>query len=126
MAHKHCACIEFILSDLNRHGFAAGQLLHYHLGANDEEGKDAPPEKLFIAFATADVTLTGWRLGRISDHLCEGNLLAVRSLPARYGNLDPTDRFDGNLRHEQIGRIQVACCGLNWDRRKVSGVPATS
>ena len=102
MAQKHCACIEFLSSDLNRHGFAIGQFLHYHIGANDEEGKNALPEKLQLAFATADVTLTGWRLGRISDHLCEGNLLAVRSLPARYGNLDPTDLFVAKISVEPI------------------------
>ena len=102
MAHKHCACIEFTSSDRNRHGFATSQLLHYHLGANDEPDHDAPPEKLAIAFATADVTLTGWRLRWLSDCLCEGNLLAVRSLPARYGNLDPTELFVARISVEPI------------------------
>ena len=103
-AHKHCACIEFILSDRDRHGFATGQLLHYHLGANDEEGKDAPPEKLFIAFATADVTLTGWRLGRISDHLCEGNLLAVRAVSIRYADLEPSRPHVARIAIEPISK----------------------
>ena len=64
--------------------------------------KDAPPEKLSIAFATADVTLTGWRLNRITEHLRDGNLLAVRSLPSRYSNLDPTALFVSEIRVEPI------------------------
>lgn len=90
---KHCPCVEFILAENERPGFHASQLLHYHLVAN-EGGNDGTPqgasEKLTIAFATADVTLTGWRLHRLADDLRDGDLLAVRSLPARYANLDTT------------------------------------
>ena len=46
------------------------------------------PQSLIIA--TADVTLTGWRLDRIADTLRDGDFLAVRSLPSRYANLDKT------------------------------------
>ncbi len=55
---------------------------------NGVPNRDAPPEKLTTAFATADVTLTGWRLDRIADDLRDGDLLAVRALPARYANPD--------------------------------------
>jgi len=72
-----------------RHGFHASQLLHYRLAPNDTAGNEAPPEKLTIAFATADVTLTGWRLERIVQRLRDGDLLAVRTRPARYTQLDP-------------------------------------
>jgi hypothetical protein len=89
---KHCPCIEFILAQPEsgvpqRHGFHASQLLHYRLEAN-EGGQGAPPEKLTLAFATADVTLTGWRLDRIADDLRGGDLLAVRTLLTRYAQLD--------------------------------------
>ena len=50
---------------------------------NNEGDKHAPPEKLSLAFATADVTLTtltGWRLDRIADDLRDGLLLAVSAL----------------------------------------------
>jgi hypothetical protein len=43
-----------------------------------------------IAFATADVTLTGWRLDRMADDIRDGDFLAVRTLPTRYANLDKT------------------------------------
>jgi hypothetical protein len=46
------------------------------------------PEKLALAFATADVTLTGCRLDRIADSLRDGQLLAVRAVPARYAGID--------------------------------------
>jgi len=95
---KHCPCVEFLLADSEaarsrRHGFHASQLLDYCLQPNEAETKDAPPEKLTLSFATADVRLTGWRLDRIADHLREGDLLAVRALPARYAHLDPGKCF---------------------------------
>ncbi len=102
LSHKHCACIEFVLSDQDRQGFHASQLLHYRLGANDDEQTDAPPEKLCIAFATADVTLTGWRLNRVTEHLRDGNLLALRAIPTRYANVDPTALIVANISVEPI------------------------
>lgn len=90
---KHCPCVEFILGEHDRHGFHTSQLLHYRLEANDGGNGGTPqgaPEKLTIAFATADVTLTGWRLDRLADDLRDGDLLAVRVLPTRYANLDKT------------------------------------
>jgi len=84
---KHCPCLEFILAENERHGFHTSQLLHYRREANEGD-KDAPPENLTLAIATADVTLTGWRLDRIADDRRDGDLPAVRSLPSRYANLD--------------------------------------
>ena len=114
VSHKHCACIEFVLSDQDRQGFQASQLLHYRLATNDDDGKDAPPEKLSIAYATADVTLTGWRLDRITEHLRDGNLLAVRSRPSRYlsgvapantdGTLNPTVVFVSDINVVSVGK----------------------
>ena len=84
---KHCPCVEFILGERDRHGFHSSQLLHYRLEANEGGNGGTPqgaPDKLTIAFATADVTLTGWRLDRLADDLRDGDLLAVRILPKRY------------------------------------------
>ncbi len=90
-AQKHCACIEFVLGErepgsglTRRHGFNISQLLHYRVEANSAAGNNAPPEKLIIAFTTADVTLLGWRLDRVAERLRDGDLLAVRTLPPRY------------------------------------------
>jgi hypothetical protein len=88
-AQKHCACIEFVLNEKERHGFAISQLLHYHLEANPSQDFKAPPERMIVAFATADVVLLGWRLGRLANKLRDGELLAARTLPARYANIDP-------------------------------------
>jgi hypothetical protein len=105
---KHCPCVEFILADPEsglpqHHGFHTTQLLHYRLESNDG-GKDAPPEKLTIAFATADVTLAGWRLDRIADHLRDGDLLTVRALPARYANLDKSKCAVASISVEPVGK----------------------
>ena len=51
------------------------------------------PQKLTLDFATADVALTGWRLYRLCEELREGDVLAVRTLPDRYVNLDQNNTF---------------------------------
>lgn len=77
---KALGCLEFVLSDNERHGFAASQLLHYHLDVNPSTDPDAPPQRLVLGFATGDVILVGWRLGRSANNLRDGELLAIRSL----------------------------------------------
>ncbi len=67
---KHCPRVEFVIDQTEsglpqRHGFPTSQLLQYRLGPNDADGEETPPERLTIAFATADVVLFGWRLGWI-------------------------------------------------------------
>jgi hypothetical protein len=49
-------------------------------------------------------TPTGWRLDHLTRHLRDGDLLAVRSLPSRYGTLDPTDVFVAKIMVEPIGK----------------------
>ena len=83
--------------------FLRSQLIPQHLESNDT-GKDAPPEKLTLAFATADVTLTGWRLDRLADDIRDGELLAVRALPTRYANLDKTKCAVAAIMVEPVGK----------------------
>jgi hypothetical protein len=49
-----------------------------------KDDKNEPPQKLALAFSTADVVVLGWRLGHLADKLQENNLAAVRILPERY------------------------------------------
>ena len=65
---------------------------------------DATPKKLSIVFATANVTLTGWRLNRITEHLRDGDLLAVRAISIRYANVDPTALIVANITVEPMGK----------------------
>ena len=87
---KYCPCIEFHLDEEHRHGFHTSQLIHYTLEPNPDAGeeKTAPPQKLAIAFSTADVVILGWRLGRLADLLRENDLATVHVLPKRYADLD--------------------------------------
>ena len=80
---KYCACIEFHLSEHKRRGFHTSQLIDYTLEPNPDAGddKNAPPQKLALAFSTADVVVLGWRLGHLADKLQENDLAAVRALP---------------------------------------------
>ena len=50
------------------------------------------------AFATADVAIVGWRLSTLSDHLRDGDLLVVRSRPARYVHLEPKRTFVAEIK----------------------------
>lgn len=92
---KYCACIEFHLDEHRRYGFQAGQLLHYILEPTPdaEERKDAPPQKLVIAFSTADVEILGWRLSALADKLRENDLATVRVRSKRYAALDGNKPF---------------------------------
>jgi hypothetical protein len=87
---KYCACVEFHLDEERRHGFHTSQLIQYTLEPNPDAGEDetAPPQKLAIAFSTADVVILGWRLGRLADLLRENDLATVHVLPKRYADLD--------------------------------------
>ena len=66
------------------------KLIEYTLEANPDadDDKNAPPQKLSLAFSTADVVILGWRLGLLADRLQENDLAAVRALPKRYADMD--------------------------------------
>ena len=87
---RYCACIEFHLSEHRRHAFHSSQLIEYTLEPNPdaEDDKNEPPQKLALAFSTADVVVLGWRLGFLADKLQENDLAAVRALAKRYADVD--------------------------------------
>ena len=87
---KYCACIEFHLTEHKRRGFPTSQLMDYTLEPNPEaeDNKNEPPQKLVLAFSTADVVVLGWRLGTLADKLRENDLATVHVLPKRFGELD--------------------------------------
>ena len=62
-----------------------------------EDDKNAPPQKLAIAFSTADVVVLGWRLGLLADRLQENDLAAVRALPKRYADVDRHTPFVASI-----------------------------
>jgi hypothetical protein len=103
---KYCACIEFHLDEERRRGFHTSQLIDYILEPNPDTGvdKNAPPQKLTLAFSTADVVILGWRLGRLADLLRENNLATVHVLPKRYADLDRVRPFVASLVITSISR----------------------
>jgi len=88
--NKYCACVEFEFENEDRHGFHTSQLIDYTLKANSDAGDDkaAPPQKLTLAFSTADVVIFGWRLDRLADLLRDNELSSVRELPKSYAEMD--------------------------------------
>lgn len=91
---KHCYCIEFRIGK-QRRGFHSSHLIEYTLEENPDakDDQNTPPEKLVLAFSTADVTLSGWRLGRLADALRDNELAAVGLSPKRYADLDPSKPY---------------------------------
>jgi hypothetical protein len=65
-------------------------LIDCTLEPNPDAGQDknAAPQKLTLAFSTADVVILGWRLGRLADLLREIDLATVYVLPNRNADLD--------------------------------------
>jgi len=103
---KYCACIEFHLAEHKRRGFHTSQLIEYALEPNPDAGddKNAPPQKLALAFSTADVVILGWRLGRLADLLRENNLATVHVLSKRYADLDRARPFVASVNITPISK----------------------
>ena len=64
-------CIEFHQSEQSRRAFHSSQLIESAPEPNPdaEDDKNEPPQKLSLAFSTADVVVLGWRLGHLVDKL---------------------------------------------------------
>jgi hypothetical protein len=75
--------VEFQVTPHSRSGFPIGQLCHYTLESNAAEG-DEPPERLTLAFPTADVVIVGARLGKLVEAVNDRALVAVIPLDARH------------------------------------------
>ncbi len=91
IVNKHCYCIEF-RSGTQRRGFQSSHLIEYTLEENSDAKEDTntPPEKIVLAFSTADVTISGWRLGRLADALRDNELAVVSADAKRSGDFDPS------------------------------------
>jgi len=99
-SNKYCFCIAFHLDEHDSHGFPSSQLIHYTLASNPdaEDDKNAPSQKLALAFSTADVVILGWRLGLIAEKLRENELATVHVLSKRYGELERSMPFVASIK----------------------------
>jgi hypothetical protein len=88
--NSHSAFIEFYLDEHHRKAFSTSHLITYSLDPNPEaeDDKTEPPQKLHLAFSTADVVILGWQLALLADRICENRLYAVSILAKRYAELD--------------------------------------
>jgi hypothetical protein len=104
--NKYCACIEFQLDKENHHGFHTSQLIDYTLEPNPDASGDrnAPPQKFTIAFSTADVVISGWRLETLAKNLCQNELALVRIQPKRYEDLDRFKSFVASIKITAIAK----------------------
>lgn len=99
-ANTYAACIEFHQDKHHRRGFHASQLIDYTLEPNPDAGddKNQPPQKLSIAFSTADVVVLGWRLGFLANYLRDNKLTALCVLPKRYAELERAVAFVASIK----------------------------
>ena len=80
------AFIEFRPDAHRRLGFPWAQLCHYTLEPNHDAELDAP-ERLTLAFSTADVVLVGARLAKLVELINEHDLASVSVVDARHAGL---------------------------------------
>lgn len=82
--------LEFHPDPEHTFGFAIAQLINYSTEPLPAERGLPPMQRLNLAFCTADVTITGWRLTHIADALRTGQGGAVLILPAstRYEKME--------------------------------------
>jgi hypothetical protein len=110
---KYCACIEFRLSEHQRRAFHSSQLIEYTLEPNPDakDDKNEPPQKLTLAFSTADVVVLGWLLSHLADKLQENDLAAVRVASKRYAEVDRHSPFVASITITPIAKADV---GKGW------------
>ena len=108
-AITYAACIEFHIDQHHRRGFSASQLIDYTLEPNPDadDGPNAPPEKLALAFSTADVVVLGWRLDFLADRLRENKLAAIGVLPKRYAELERIAAFVSSIVITPVGKDEI-------------------
>ena len=73
---------------------------------DDNGGRAQAPQKLALAFSTADVVVLGWRLGTLADKLRENDLATVHVLPKRFGELDRSKPFVASIEVKPIADRQ--------------------
>jgi hypothetical protein len=92
--------VEFRPDAHTKTGFPA-QLCHYTLEPN--AGDEAAPERLTLAFHSADVVLVGARLAKLVELIGSNNLANVNTLDARYA--------DTLGKSPWVAKITIKFCG---------------
>ena len=83
------ATIDFFTSDKRVYGFPYHHLINYVMDANPDldRNRDAPPERLALAFSSHDVVVLGWRLQGVLKHFHDAKITAIRAYDVRYADL---------------------------------------
>ena len=109
-SHGGAYFIELRPDPRTKTGFPVAQLCHYTLEANPsaDEGKEAP-ERLTLGFSTADVVVTGARLGKLVELINEHGLASVSAVDARYAGTVGRGPWVARI---TIARLDKAGAGL--------------
>jgi hypothetical protein len=97
--------IEFHFDEQRRKAFSIGHLITYSVDPNPDavDSKGEPPDKLHLAFSTADVYVLGWRLDTLANNLREDKLYAIAVMPKRYADMDRKSPFVSSIVIKPIG-----------------------
>ena len=81
--------IDFFTGDKRVYGFPYHHLINYVMDANPDldRNRDAPPERLALAFSSHDVVVLGWRLQVLLKFFHDAKITTIRAFDARYANL---------------------------------------
>lgn len=90
--------LEFRPTANTRVGFSYAQLCHYTLEPNPYPELSVAPERLTVAFSSADVVVYGARLGQVVDELAKQTVDWITVVDERYANLSE---------RPWVGRIDV-------------------
>ena len=84
--HLYSASISILADDGRTYGFATSQYVDFVHEANPGMQNDsgAPPERMRLRFATAEVMMLGSRLELIASALSEGQLRGLKAISQRY------------------------------------------
>ena len=87
--HLYSASISILADDGRTYGFATSQYVDFVHEANPGMQNDlgAPPERMRLRFATAEVMILGSRLERIASALSEGQLRGLKAISRRYARV---------------------------------------
>ena len=89
---RHSFALGVTADDEHDYFFGTTQFIEAELSANAtvEKNENAPPERLLLRYATAEVVMIGRGLRRVIQALQRGELENVRPLDRRYAGLPHT------------------------------------
>ena len=91
--------INFFMRDGRVYGFTYSNLINYLMDANPdvELDRDAPPDRLTLAFSSHDVVALGWRLQGLFQFFTDATISSLRAFDVRYAEFGDSMPFVADI-----------------------------